>query len=89
MTPINLYYYYKEDCHLCDQMEIGLDAYLVESDFVDKVNVVRCDIEDDPRWFQLYREYVPVLVVKDVEICHYFFDREELDSVIRAQGFEI
>jgi hypothetical protein len=70
-------------------MEIGLDAYLVESDFVDKVNVVRCDIEDDPRWFQLYREYVPVLVVKDVEICHYFFDREELDSVIRAQGFEI
>ena len=88
VTSITLYFYYKEDCHLCDQMQISLTAYLTEFDIVERVNVVMCDIEDDSRWFELYREYVPVLVVNDEEICHYFFDQEELDSVIRPQGFE-
>lgn len=88
MTPINLYFYYKEDCHLCEQMQIGLGAYLTELDIVDKVNVINCDIEDDARWFKRYREYVPVLVFNNEEVCHYFFDREELDSVIRRQGLE-
>ena len=86
MTPIDLYFYYKDDCHLCEQMQIGLGAYLTELDIADKVNVVMCDIEDDARWFEMYREYVPVLVINDEEICYYFFDREELDSVIRLQS---
>ena len=67
-------------------MQIGLGAYLTELDIADKVNVVMCDIEDDARWFEMYREYVPVLVINDEEICYYFFDREELDSVIRLQS---
>jgi hypothetical protein len=86
VSPIGLYFYYKEDCHLCDQMQISLTAYLTEFDIVDKVNVVMCDIEDDPQWFEQYREYVPVLVVNDEEICHYFFDREDFDSAIRLKG---
>ena len=88
VTPINLYFYYKEDCHLCEQMQISLGAYLMELNIADRVNIVMCDIEDNTRWFELYREYVPVLVINDEEICHYFFDREELDLVIRPQGLE-
>ena len=76
-------FYHKPDCHLCDRMVEDLNAFLTETKLLSAVKVIRRDIEDDADWYDRYREYVPVLVVNDEEVCHYFLDKEDLREALR------
>ena len=76
-----IYFYRKAECHLCENMARELGEFMGSPD-AKTAEIVERDIEDDPRWHARYREYVPVLVVDRREICHYFFDRDELKAAL-------
>ena len=60
----------------------SLNSFLAGLNREISVDVIMRDIDDQEIWYQRYREYVPVLVVNDTEVCHYFFDKEEFENVI-------
>ncbi len=85
IKPIEVIFYYKEDCSLCDEMLKNFNQFIGEQCGSIKIELVMRDIEDDKRWFDRFREYVPVLTIDDKEICHYFFDEDEfLESITVA-----
>lgn len=64
-------------------MAAKLNAFIANPREPITVNVVTRDIDTDAQWYEYYREYVPVLVVNDEEVCHYFFDADALLSAIK------
>ncbi len=93
ITPI-VYFYHKPDCHLCEHMARELDEFKDElagnnhDNGHDNIHfyIVQRNIEDDPDWYENYREYIPTLVLEEVtgqrEICYYFLDKDELKSAL-------
>lgn len=85
-----IHFYRKHDCHLCDDMARGLAESMREwgesgeLDSGREYEIIGRDIEDDPRWYRRYREYVPVLVVDGREICHYFLDKDDLKEALKS-----
>ncbi|NNE64908.1 MAG: glutaredoxin family protein [Gammaproteobacteria bacterium] len=72
-------FYYRENCHLCDAMRKALVA------FDRKVYPVvwrEVDIDRDIRLVQQYDSKVPVLCKDGSEICHYFLDENALVSAL-------
>lgn len=78
---ITLDFYYKDDCGLCDDMEAALIQYIDQRNYSEMVVIRKYDIETDAELFSKYREYIPVLVFDQKELCYYFFDESELDDV--------
>ena len=79
-----LYFYRKSGCCLCDEMACGLVEFRrgPATDLGIQFEIVERDIEDDPGWYQRYREYVPMLVLGQREICYYFLDQDELKAAL-------
>ena len=73
MTP-QLTVYTRHDCHLCEdllqQMQILKNSHVFEYFTV--------DVDADPRIRQQYAALVPVVVLGDRQICHYFLDQAAL-----------
>ena len=84
MTKQLVEIYYKEDCHLCERLEIELESFVMANALQDKIILQRKDIEDHAQWYDLYREYVPVVVIDDEEVCHYFFDLESMRDALKG-----
>lgn len=76
--------YSRSYCHLCDDMLDALQA--LQADYPFTVNVV--DVDADPDLVALYDELVPVLIGRragtDTRLCHYFFQREQVEAWLRA-----
>lgn len=81
-------FYYKDDCHLCERMQEELAGFLDSSDCKSRVMVNLLDIESNDTWYERYREYVPVLVVNEEEVCHYFLDGDDLTAAIAKNSEE-
>lgn len=79
---VEIIFYTHQDCHLCDDMEGQLSAFIANIRGQIIVDVLMRDIEDHAHWYKCYHEYVPVLVVNDEEVCHYFLDSDELMSAL-------
>ncbi len=77
---MSLVLYGRGYCHLCDDMlarlESGRKAGLYD------VRVV--DVDLDPLLEARFGERVPVLMLGETEICHYFLDQDRLDEVLGA-----
>ena len=73
-----IFFYFKDGCHLCEAMESALEKFVIDHQDRFRVQICLRDIESDANWYQRFREYVPVLVVNDEEVCHYFMDEQEL-----------
>lgn len=78
MNKVEIIFYSKQDCPLCDDMASKLTAFIANLGEQIAVSVLMRDIDDDAQWYEEYREYIPVLVVDEEEVCHYFFDGDEL-----------
>lgn len=76
--PVQLTLFIREGCHLCDDMEQALRECKSEFD----LEIQRVPIDNDAELEQAYAAMVPVLVYGDVEICHYFLDRQALKRVL-------
>lgn len=89
-NKVIIHFYRKHGCHLCDDMARGLAESMREwresgeLDSGREYEIIGRDIEDDPRWYRRYREYVPVLVVDGREICHYFLDKDDLKEALKT-----
>lgn len=65
-------------CHLCHDMEAALQPLLQEFG----VGLQVLDVDADPALELKYDELVPVLLLGDEEICHYFLDADKLRAVL-------
>ena len=73
----------RDGCHLCDDLLASLEAFRLgqaERPFVVQI----CDIEERADWLEHYTAHVPVVVVNDEEVCHYFFDQDELERALKC-----
>jgi len=74
MTELILYY--REGCHLCDDMRRELYPFIKQHGFV----LIEKDIDTDSELVDKYNIKVPVLCLDDIEICHHFFDRSMVEK---------
>ena len=77
---MQLRFYYREECHLCDAMRKALVAFNRK-----KLPISWREIDID-RSIELIRQYdaqVPVLCLGETEICHHFFDEKALLGVLK------
>ena len=74
--------YSRHGCHLCEDMQSQLPAYLTETSLELKVVYV----DDNASLEQNYGALVPVLKAGEREICHYFLDVKALQRYISEQG---
>lgn len=65
-------------CHLCHDMEEALQPLLAELGLSLKV----LDVDADPALEARYDELVPVLLLGEQEICHYFLDETKLRAAL-------
>ena len=83
---MEIYFYFKDDCHLCDQMAKELQHFVSGPGAGFDMSIISRDIEDNESWLCKYREYVPLLVANGQEVCHYFFDEQEMLEVLNTQS---
>ena len=72
MRPLKLTLYIRTYCHLCDDMRAAVEPWRARLG----LELVEVDVDDDPALEARLGEKVPVLMIGDEEICHYFFDEE-------------
>ena len=82
MTANQLTMYSRTGCHLCEDMQNQLPAYLDEAGL--SLNIVYIDNNSDLE--QQYGSLVPVLKAAEKEICHYFLDVKALQQYISERG---
>lgn len=75
--------YVKENCGLCEDMREKVEEFL-SAHYSATAQLEIRDIEDSAEWFAKFREYVPTLVVHDQEVCHYFFNAQELTEALEC-----
>lgn len=70
--------YYREGCHLCDDMAFSLRELLV----ADEQQVEYVDIDRDETLRQRFTADVPVLCCGDDVICKHFLDPARLEQFL-------
>lgn len=73
MSP-QLTVYIRHGCHLCEDLLHQLQALQVGHDF----DFFTVDVDADPVITQQYAALVPVVVLGEQPICHYFLDQAAL-----------
>ena len=71
--------YYREGCHLCDDMAFALRELLDDAVWR---RLERVDIDRDAILRERYNADVPVLCLGDEIICRHFLDRKRLQQVL-------
>ena len=79
---VRLTLYYREGCHLCEDMLQALRGLQPRLGF----ELELLDIDRDPALARRYDEWVPVLCHRGREICHYHLDESGLVTAITAAG---
>ena len=70
--------YSRSGCHLCEDMHQQLVAYQETLGF----RLKALDIDADSALVAKYGELVPVLKLKEREVCHYFLDLDALKTCL-------
>jgi thiol-disulfide isomerase/thioredoxin len=65
-------------CHLCEDLRAELEPIAAQFG----VAIEWIDIDTDPALEALYDELVPVLVLDDVELCHYRLDEARVRGAL-------
>ena len=81
MSPVTLVLYSRSHCHLCEDMIADLRSWNEEFPFSLEI----CDVDAATETQRLYGEKVPVLLVDDEEICHYYLNPSALSAAL-ARG---
>lgn len=67
-------------CHLCHDMEAAVRPIAERHG----ATLTVLDVDADPALEALYDELVPVLLIGEREICHYFLDEAALNAALAA-----
>ncbi len=76
VAPLTLYF--REGCHLCDDMQALITELLEPHSYTIK----RVDIDTDPQLQHRYNEHVPVLLLGDRELCRHFLDLKTVEAAL-------
>lgn len=71
---------YREYCSLCRHMLAALEPWQAQYGFALQV----VDVDADPVLEARYNEQVPVLLLGETEICHWYLDAARLEAVLKA-----
>lgn len=78
--PVALTLYGRSWCHLCDDMLHALQSLQLTFDF----QVTLVDVDSSPELESRFGEWVPVLMMGDVELCHYHLDEPRVRAALAA-----
>ena len=81
IEPVTLTLYFREGCHLCDEMLQALMSLQPSLTF----ELQQIDVDDDPLLARRYNELVPVLALEDEEICHHRLDEAQLKGFLASK----
>ena len=70
--------YVRKDCHLCSEMISDLNELQVKLCFYLEI----VDVDGSQNLVEKYGEFVPVLMGKNEEICHFHLDPKALDAYL-------
>ncbi|MCK5810781.1 MAG: glutaredoxin family protein [Cocleimonas sp.] len=80
--------YYREGCHLCEQMVAFLSQEQLKHQASIQFEINIIDIDDDPELAQKYNVDVPVAMYQDEVIFYHFFDAEEFERTLKKMKSE-
>jgi len=72
--------YYRQGCHLCEDLEQQLGELLAPGSH----RLKRVDIDEDEILKQAYNVRVPVLSCDNVELCEHFLDLEAVKHALAS-----
>jgi hypothetical protein len=72
--------YYREGCHLCEDLEQQLSELLAPGSHTLK----RVDIDENENLKKAYNVRVPVLICDKVELCEHFLDLEAVQGALAS-----
>jgi len=72
--------YYREGCHLCEDLEQQLPELLEP----DTYRLEKIDIDENESLREAYNVRVPVLNCDGVEVCEHFLDLEALRDAMKT-----
>ena len=76
---MKLKFYYRQECHLCEDMLEHIRSYISEY----QIELEMIDIDSDSQACEKYSLLIPVLTDHlDQEICHYFFDKIRFEQFL-------
>ena len=73
-----LTFYFRDGCHLCEDMWQQLGELRRERQF----QVHQVNVDGDPGLVDKYGSLVPVLVSGDDVLCHYYLDLKNLNEFL-------
>lgn len=73
--------YYRESCHLCEQVVASLFQLQEELGY----EIKQIDVDDDPELYKKYNVDVPVVSYQDEVIFYHFFDETALREAVQAK----
>ena len=76
---MELVFYYREQCHLCDAMRKALVAFKRQ---YPELSWREVDIDRERDLIRRFDALVPVLCHGETEICHFFFDESALRAAL-------
>ena len=76
--------YYRDGCHLCEDMEQQLSELLDPNSF----SLHLIDIDEDPELQNAYNARVPVLLCRETELCEHFLDLEAVKGALASYNRE-
>lgn len=78
METIELTLVSRSYCHLCHDMEAAVVPLMAELGATLRI----VDVDADPELEAKYDELVPVLLLGEDELCHYFLDAAKVREVL-------
>ena len=75
---MQLHFYYRENCHLCESMRLALVKLQQQLDF----DWIEIDIDRDTNLIRQFDVMVPVLQYQGQELCHHFIDEKAIRRLI-------
>ena len=79
-APPGLTFYFRDGCHLCEDMWQQLQELRLEQPFPIK----RVDVDGDPELRTRFGSLVPVLTSGEQLLCHYYLDPVALEDCLRG-----
>ncbi|MYB34918.1 MAG: hypothetical protein F4X92_07315 [Gammaproteobacteria bacterium] len=83
---IDIVLFHKEDCGLCDQVLAELESFIRDRGLEGQVCLQPRDIMDSTEWYDQYSEQIPVVMVNNQVVCHFFLDESALCQALDIES---
>jgi len=82
VSAVSIVVYYRDGCHLCEQMRDQLADKLSPQRFS---SIEWRDVDSSQNWFDEFDQRVPVLFYSDRLVAEFFLDESAISLIINSQ----